>query len=62
MFHGNNLVFVIEFNVFFQCNLFILLLACACIVNLFFLGGIAQYGSKVPFCSFHTAKFFFFSY
>ena len=40
---------------FFQCNLFLLLLACACIVNLFFLGGMAQYGSNVPFYSFLTA-------
>ena len=56
LFHGNNFVFVTESNVYFPMSFNVV---CACIVNLFFfLDGIAQYGSNVPFYSFPTAILF----
>ena len=42
MFHGNNLVFVIEFNVKIFSSVFFLISMC---LHCKFLGGVAKYGS-----------------
>ena len=55
MFHGNNFVFIIEFNVFSS----VILLVCL-FLHCKFLGGIAQYGSNVRFYSSPLQYFFLF--